>query len=76
MARKIKILAQYYDDITGNVLEEVVINDSEVLRAKTLRELGYLQKEQIGLHVPKMQKTPLVYCANNIFSKSLIFKGL
>jgi len=49
MTSKIKILAQCYDSVSGDILEEVVINDTEVLKAKTLREVGYLHKDQIEI---------------------------
>ena len=40
MKSAIRILAQCYDNVSGDILEEVVINDTKVLKAKTLRGLG------------------------------------
>jgi hypothetical protein len=47
MTHNIRILAQCYDSVSGDVVEEVIINDTEVLKANTLRDLGYLHKDQI-----------------------------
>jgi hypothetical protein len=49
MASQIRILAQCYDNDSGDILEEVVINDTQVQKAKTLRDLGYLHKDQIEI---------------------------
>lgn len=47
MARNIRLLAQHYDTITEEVLEEVVIEDKEIFKARVLRDLGYDHKNQV-----------------------------
>ena len=48
MARNIRLLAQYYDTTTDEVLEEVVIEDKEIFKARVLRDLGYDHKNQVN----------------------------
>lgn len=60
MGHNIRILAQCYNNESGDILEEIVINDTEVLKAKTLRELAYLHKEQIEF-LQKIQDLKLKY---------------
>jgi hypothetical protein len=58
MTSAIRILAQCYDNVSGDILEEVVINDTKVLKAKTLRGLGYLHQDQIEI-IQKAQELKL-----------------
>ncbi len=60
MTSNIRILAQCYDSVSGDVIEEVVINDTEISKAKTLRDLGYLHKDQIGF-LQKAQDLKIKY---------------
>jgi len=49
MSKNIRILAQYYDKKTGELIEELVLHDEEVIKAQTLKGLGYLHREQIEI---------------------------
>lgn len=60
MSKNIRLLAQYYDTITGEVLEEIMIDDQEVLKAKMLKDLGYNHKQQVD-YLQKIQDFRLRY---------------
>ena len=47
--KSIRILAQQYDKITGEVEEETLISDDEIKKAVTLKGLGYLHIKQIEI---------------------------
>jgi hypothetical protein len=43
----IRLVAQNYDIRTGKIIEEKIIKDEKVSKARTLKELGYIHIEQI-----------------------------
>lgn len=47
MQTGIRFIAQYYDIATGETIEESILRDDKLLKADTLKELGYLHIEQI-----------------------------
>ena len=47
MPTGIRFIAQSYSTGTGQVLEEVILADEKLSKAKVLKELGYLHIEQI-----------------------------
>lgn len=47
MEKGIRIIAQYYEIGTGKTLEELILRDDPLTKAKTLHELGYLHVDQI-----------------------------
>ena len=47
MKTGIRLIAQHYDISTGDVLDESLINEENVTKAETLKELGYLHVDQI-----------------------------
>ena len=49
MSTAIKIVARHYDKKTGDLLEEIEIRDDDVIKAGSLKELGYLHMEQIDI---------------------------
>ena len=49
MSTAIKIVARHYDKKTGYLLEEIEIRDDDVIKAGSLKELGYLHMEQIDI---------------------------
>jgi len=54
MTKNIRLLAQYYDTATNEVLEEALIEDEIVLKAEALRDLGYDHKNQVD-YLQKIQ---------------------
>jgi len=60
MAKNIRLLAQYYDTTTDEVIEETIIDNQEVLKATVLRDLGYNHKQQID-YLQKIQDFKLSY---------------
>ena len=54
MSKNIRLLAQYYDTTTNEVLEESLIEDEAVLKAEALRDLGYDHKNQVD-YLQKIQ---------------------
>ena len=44
----IRYLAQCYDLDSGEVTEEILLSDEAISKASTLKELGYLNAEQIN----------------------------
>lgn len=48
MEKGIRLVAQCYDIKTGDIIEESVLRDDKLLKAETLKELGYLHVEQIN----------------------------
>ncbi len=47
MEKGIRVIAQYYEIGTGATIEESILRDEKLSKAKTLHELGYLHVEQI-----------------------------
>lgn len=47
MKSGIRLIAQCYDIETGDLIEEEVLNDSNISKATNLKDLGYLHVEQI-----------------------------
>ena len=47
MQTGIRFIAQCYDIATGETIEESILRDDKLLKADTLKELGYLHIEQI-----------------------------
>jgi hypothetical protein len=47
MPTGIRFIAQNYDTITVEILEEIVLRQDELIKAETLKDLGYLHVEQI-----------------------------
>lgn len=47
METGIRLIAQHYNTVTGDVLEELMVHDESLNKAETLKELGYLHVEQI-----------------------------
>ena len=43
----IRLVAQNYDIGTGKIIQEEIIKDEKVSKARTLKELGYIHIEQI-----------------------------
>lgn len=54
MKTGIRVIAQYYDIPTGDIIEESVVTEEQIIKAKTLKELGYLHIEQIDF-IQKIQ---------------------
>jgi hypothetical protein len=48
MEKGVRLVAQCYDIKTGDIIEESVLRDDKLLKAETLKELGYLHVEQIN----------------------------
>ena len=46
MKTGIRFVAQHYEVASGNTLEESVLHDGKLSKAKTLKEFGYLHVEQ------------------------------
>ena len=49
MQTHVRIIAQYYDITTGDVIDADIISDDVLLKAPTLKEFGYLHEEQINI---------------------------
>jgi hypothetical protein len=60
MEKSIRLLAQYYDTTTDEVVEEAIIDDQEVLKAAVLGDLGYNHKQQVD-YLQKIQDFKLMY---------------
>ena len=60
MSKNIRLLAQYYDISTNEVIEEVIIEDKVVLKAEVLRDLGYDHKNQVD-YLQRIQDFKLKY---------------
>ena len=60
MAKNIRLLAQYYDTSTDEVIEEVIIEDQEVVKAAVLKDLGYNHKRQVE-YLQRIQDFKLEY---------------
>ena len=48
MQTGIRFIAQCYDIASGETIEESILRDDKLLKADTLKELGYLHIEQIN----------------------------
>ena len=77
MTKNIRLLAQYYDTATNEVLEEALIEDEIVLKAEALRDLGYDHKNQVD-YLQKMQDFKLKLCNDNFLCRGAthFFAGL
>ena len=49
MALSIRFVAEYYNTKTGEVIESKVLRSDEIKKPITIKDLGYLQEEQIAL---------------------------
>jgi hypothetical protein len=45
----IRLISQYYDRVSGEVIESIIFHDEEVKKAETLNQLGHTHVEQIDL---------------------------
>ena len=68
MPTGIRFIAQNYDTITGEILEEIVLRQDELIKAETLKDLGYLHVEQIDF----LQKVQDFKIKHQIFMNHLI----
>ena len=50
----IRLVAQNYDIRTGKIIEEKIIKDEKVSKARTLKKLGYIHIEQIDFLQKKL----------------------
>lgn len=60
MTKNIRLLAQYYDTTTDEVIEEAIIDNQELFKAGALRDLGYNHKQQVD-YLQKIQDFRLRY---------------
>ena len=60
MSKNIRLLAQCYDTTTGEVIEEIMIDDQEVFKARILKDLGYNHRQQVD-YLQKIQDFRLRY---------------
>lgn len=49
MTKNIGLVAKFYDKTNGKIIEELIIIDYEIIKAKTLKYLGYLHPDQIDI---------------------------
>ena len=49
MELSIRFVAEYYNTKTGEVIESKVLRKDNVKKPTTIKDLGYLQEEQISL---------------------------
>ena len=72
MSTAIKIVARHYDKKTGDLLEEIEIRDDDVIKAGSLKELGYLHMEQIDI-MSKCQDFRVLHESNSsVVTKQLL----
>lgn len=67
METGVRLIVQHYEVATGNTLEESILHEDRLSKAKTLKEFGYLHVEQIDF-LQKIQdfKTTRQILLNNL----------
>ena len=58
MSTGLRLIAEHYDIKTGSVINSTIIIDEELCKATTIKQLGYLHIEQIGI-IKKIQDSKI-----------------
>ncbi len=49
MQHGIRLISQYYDSTSGEIIESIIFHDEELKKAETLNQLGHTHVQQIDL---------------------------
>jgi len=62
MSTKIRLVAEYYDTVSGKTITLTIIREDDIKKPTTIKDLGYLHEEQIKIHQSIIKNvTPAIY---------------